>query len=352
MKNINKFALVLALLVVFSALSFGQVAFTTTTLTQPVGSNGSIVCLTSLTGVTVQNGPQGIRTVLFMDREAMAVQQILNTSTGCVSVVRGFRGTYGGPGQSTVAHNTGITVYVGPDDAYHFNGSANAATGSPTLKGACVATQQIVLPVIELSTGKAWTCAGSPGQWGVVEVEFIPPTQCTFAPTTLTQTSTYPQIGASNIFVLNSVTNAAAGTDTLTCTILPPTGVGTGQGAVLLDITTFVGSQTVAPTSVGTATLGSITFPVAATSETASTVTPVAVGGTITTVSPTAITSVTTAGAFLTIKSTPGTYTNLNTDRQVLQYTLPLLQSAGSAMTINTPGLIVHYMIAPPLSTN
>ena len=351
MNKINKIALFIALLVVLSALSFGQGAFTTTTTTQTVGSNSSIVCLASLTGVTAQNGPQGIRTVLFMDREAMSVQSILNTSTGCVQVVRGYHGTYGGPGLSTVSHNVGITVYVGPDDPYHFNGSANTP-GSPSLKGACVATQLVVLPVIELATGKAWTCAGSPGQWGVVEVMYVPPTQCTFAPTTLTQTSTYPQIGASNIFVLNSVTNAAAGTDTLTCTILPPTGVGTGQGAVLLDVNAYVGSQTVAPTSVGTATLGTITFPAAATSETASTVTPVALGGTITTVSPTAITTVTTAGSFLTIKSTPGTYVNLNTDRQVIQYTLPLLQSAASAMTVNTPGLIVHYMIAPPLSVN
>jgi hypothetical protein len=115
------------------------------------------------------------------------------------------------------------------------------------------------------------------------------------------------------------------------------------QGAVITDITGYYGSQTTAPTSIGTATLGSISFATPATGAAASTVTPVAFGGTITNTVPTAITTVTTAGSFLPIKSALGTPVTLSTDNQILVYKLPFVQSAAAAMTINTPGLIVHY---------
>lgn len=351
MKNINKLTLVLAVLVLLSALSYGQAAFTTTTTTQPISPSSSIVCLASLTSVNAEVGPQGIHTVLFVDHEAMAVQTILSTTSNCVQVVRGYRGTYAGGSPSniggTISHLSGALVYVGPDDQYHFNGSA--AYPSPELRGACYANQQSVLPVIEVYSGQAFTCTGNPGKWGSIRALYIPPTQCTFFPTTSTVTNTYPQVGASNVFVLNGTTNGAAGTTTLTCNILPITNVTTSQGTYLQDITTFVGSQTNAPTSVGTATLGAITFPAPATSETPSTVTPVATGGTVTTTTPTAITSVTTAGAFLTIQSKFASLVNLSTDLQALQYTLPFGNTNAAAMTLNTPGLLLHVVEIPTL---
>jgi hypothetical protein len=190
--------------------------------------------------------------------------------------------------------------------------------------------------------GTIFDCIG--GRWGgrADKMFFVEPTACTFAPTTLTTTNTYSPIGASNVFVLNGTSNAAAGTNTLVCNIQIPTSIQS-NGAVITDIVLAVGSQTTAPTSIGTATLGSITFPTPATSETASTVTPIAFGGTLTTTSPTAITTVTTAGAFLTMKVALGTPAALSTDLQMLQLTVPFVQSAASAMTINTPGLFVHY---------
>lgn len=135
----------------------------------------------------------------------------------------------------------------------------------------------------------------------------------------------------------------------MTCNLLPFTGVNTSQGAYLQDITTFVGSQTQAPTSVGTATLGSITYPAVSTTETPSTVAPVALGGTVTTVSPTAITTVTTAGSFLTIQSTFSNLINLSTDLQTLQYTLPFGNTTTTAMTLNSPGLLLHVIQTPDL---
>ncbi len=335
MNTTMKFALALALIALAALPVSAQQTLTQTTLTANVGSTSTVFPLASVTGVVAPSGPQGVRTVLYIDHSAYFVTGLSGLN---VSVTRGVRGTYGG-----ASHLNGSTVYVGPDDQYHFAGSATSP--APQLRGSCTATNQNTLPIIEVSSGRAITCTGNPGQWASIEEQYIPPTNCTFAPTTLTQTATYPQIGASNIFVLNSVTNAAAGTDTLTCTFLPKTQVTTGQGAILQDVTVLIGSQVVAPTSIGTATLGTITFGAAATAGTASTVTPVALGGTITTVSPTLLTTVTTAGAFLTVKSTPGSYVNLNTDRQIVQYTLPILQSAASAMTLNTPGLLVHYLV-------
>lgn len=316
-------------------LSYGQTALTTTTLTRATTSGSLTFVLGSVTGVTAPQPNNSQRTVLFIGRAAYYV----NTVSGLnVTVTRGVKGTPG-----NLAHNAGDTVYVGPDDDRHFIRYA------PT--GSCIAANQPFLPIIDIGTGKAWTCNGV-GRWGAISVFYVPPTQCAFAPTTSTVTNTYPQIGVSTVFVLNGTTNSAAGTTTLTCNILLPTNVTTGQGTQIVDITLFVGSQTTAPTSLGTSTLGSITFPTAATSETPSTVTPVAAGGTVTTVSPTAITTVTTAGAFLTLKHTYATPVFLSTDLQMLQYTMPFLQSAAAVMTLNTPGLIVHYVDVPNITLN
>lgn len=243
----------------------------------------------------------------------------------------------------------------------HVSGAMVLVAATPNLfassdpVGACTTATTFVTPYINTVTGQQWVCSPITLSWVLNgDYEFyVPPTQCTFAPTTLTVTNTYPQIGASNVFVLKGISNAAAGTMTLTCNILLPTRVTSTRGAVLKDITLLVSSSAtgsgVVPTSVGTSTLGSITFPAPSTTETASTITPVAAGGTVTTVSPTAfLSAVSTDGAFFRFKHTYATAVSLSTDLQILQYTMPILQSAASVSTLYTPGLIVHYS-APAL---
>lgn len=327
MKTIFKNYLSVALLAIAVSVSaFGQATTTTTTLSAAVNSLISTnVVVASATGITAAGNPlNAVNTVLFVDKEAMNVISLNGTT---IAVQRGAAGT------PITTHASGSLVWVGAP-GYYFNGDPS---------GACTASLQLNLPRVATSTGKIWDCVG--GQWGPQSVSafWVPPTACTFAPTTLTTTNTYPQLGASNVFVLNGTSNSAAGTNTLTCNIFIPTFIGALKGAVIQDITLFVGSQTTAPTSLGTSTLGTITFPAAATTEVASTVTPVAAGGTVTTVSPTLITTVTTAGSFLTIKHTYATAVRLSTDLQMLQYTMPFLQSAAAAMALNTPGLLVHY---------
>lgn len=330
-KNILVVAL-FALLV--SSAAFGQAVTVTTTTAASVGINDLTVTVTSATGIVAQGPLNQTNTELFIDREVMQV----TTVTGTVIGVR--RGQPDGTPITT--HANGAKVWVGPPNYF--------GPAIFTKSGSCTAANEINLPRMNTASGKPYDCVN--GLWmAPTTYEFyVPPTQCTFAPTTSTVTNTYPQVGASTLFVLNGTTNSAAGTTTLTCNILIPTYVAALRGATIKDITLFVGSQTTAPTSLGTSTLGSITFPAAATSETASTVTPVAIGGTVTTVSPTAISTVTTAGAFLTIKHTYATAVQLSTDLQVLQYTMPFLQSATAVMTLNTPGLVVHY--SPGIDSN
>lgn len=213
--------------------------------------------------------------------------------------------------------------------------------------GSCVLASTTNAPYLNINTGQQWTCSAITLTWvkNGDYVQFIPPTQCTTSPTTSTVTNTYIPVGASAVFVLNATTNAAAGTTTLVCDFELPTRVTSTRGAVIKDITVAVGSQTTAPTSIGTATLGTITFPTpVATTQTASVVTPVAAGSTVTQLGPTTtVLTVTTAGAFLTFKYTFATAVSLSTDLQLLQFTVPYLQSAAAAMTLNFPGLWVHF---------
>lgn len=342
MKNI------LILLVLSAVAAFGQQTTTSTTLSVALaaGSNAQW-CIGSATGVVLSSSAVNA-SYLFIDREAAQITSQGSSST-CYNVKRGQLGT------SQAAHAAAAKVWVGQsstgtgDSSRPFTGAFTSAL--PT--GSCVSTAQYTLPVIYTgpATGGAFPgsvidCVGS--RWGGQSIGefFVGPANCTFSPTTLTTTNTLIPVGASAVYVLNGTSNAAAGTNTLTCNILPPTTIRALQGAVITDITLFAGSQTTAPTSVGTATLGSITFTAPGTGGAASTVTPVAsFGGTITTTTPTAITTVTTAGAFLTIKNALGTPAPLSTDLQMLVFKFPFLQSAAAAMTINVPGVIVHYSL-------
>lgn len=342
MKNI------LALLVLSAFAAFGQLSTTNTTLSTALAANTTTQwCIASATGVVLPTlGANG--SYLFVDREAARIMSQGSSST-CYNVQRGVLGT-----SANASHAAASKVWVGAPAVSSGDSSRPFTPGvfiSSLPTGSCVAANQYTLPLIYTGpagggafTGSVVDCVG--GRWGAEEVGefYVGPTNCSFTPTTLTTTNTYVPVGASAVFVLNATSNAAAGTNTLTCNILPPTSIRALQGAVITDIVVPFGSQTTAPTSLGTVTLGYIQLPTPATSETESTVTPVAsFGGTVTTTAPTALTTVTTAGAFLTIKSALGTPLPLSQDLRFLVLKVPFVQSAAAAMTINTPGLIVHY---------
>jgi hypothetical protein len=346
---INKLLKILGLAALAGASAYAQLTTPSTTLSTAIAASTTAQwCVASATGVVVPSlSGSTAGSFLNVDREFAQVVSA-GSSTTCFNVKRGQLGS-----SANYSHASGARVWVGApaigsgDNSRPFNG---AFVGPPP-SGNCTASAQFTLPVITstplatgVPAGSVFTCAG--GRWGRLMEWWVPPSNCSFAPTTLTTTNILTQIGASNVMVMQGTSNAAAGTNTLTCNINVPTSVVSQRGAALVDITTFVGSQTTAPTSLGTSTLGTISFPAAATSETPSTVTPVAAGSTVTTVSPTQITTVTTAGSFLTIKHTYLNSVVLDTDNQLLQYTMPFVQSAAAAMVINTPGLIVHYLVS------
>ncbi len=311
-----------------------QTATTSTTLNAAMTRGETTINLSSGTGVSAA----GLSPVtgLYIDREYMTVTSAVGSSTTLWNVKRGVNGLQG-------PHVNGATVWVGvpgtfPLDAYD-------------RVGACTASSFPYLPLIMVKTGTVMNCDGN-GKYSPLGMGafYVPPTQCTWSPTTLTQTSTYTFAGASNVFVLKGISNAAAGTMTLNCTIFVPTNVSALRGAIITDVTLLLASSAtgsgVVPTSVGTSTLATITYPAAATTETASTVTPVTIGGTVTTTGAGAagfLAAVTTDGAFYTIKHTYSTVVDLSTDLRTLHYTMPILQSAASVSTLFTPGLIVHY---------
>lgn len=319
------FAVLVALLAVSC---FGQTAMTTTTLTRATGPNTTTFALASVTGVTAPQPNNSQRTVLFIGRSAYYVTSVSGLN---VTVTRGVKGTYGNE-----AHLTGATVYVGPDTSQYFAGTGTVS--SPAIRGACTAANIPILPVIDVFSGSAMTCAA--GRWGVLREVLVDASNCTFIPTTLTTTNILTQVGTSGHMVVQGTSNAAAGTNTLTCNIPLP------LGAQLVDINLFIGSQTTAPTSLGTATLATVTYPTANATETASVEVPVAIGGTVTTTSPTAITTVTTAGRFLTIGHTFATPVVMADNAQMI-YQMPFLQSAAAAMVLNSPGVLVHYLTGP-----
>ncbi|HVZ39372.1 MAG TPA: hypothetical protein VHI13_08855 [Candidatus Kapabacteria bacterium] len=283
--------------------AFGQSTLSTTTLSTALTQSATLVSLSSCPSIPAVVGGYPSY-ILFVDNEAMRVQSIVTGTAGNACAVSVLRGT---DGSIQATHSSGAVVYGGQGPDY----------------------------------GNQWLVDNANGFFDTGEV-FIPASNCVWAPTTLTVTNTYPQIGTAFIPVVNGTTNAAAGTLTLSCSILPNMFMNNGRGLVIKDIVALVGSQTVAPTSVGTATLGTITFPTPAASETASTVTPVSIGGTVSTVSPSQITSVTTAGSFLSIRSTFSSPVLITADLQSLVYHLPFGQTAASAMTLNSPGLLVH----------
>jgi len=319
MNLFNRIALfaVIAFAGVFPA-SAQRITLTATTLSAAItDTSNPVFTVASATGFVVGYG-------VVMDNEYRVVTSISGTT---ITATRGAGG-YTPP----ATHVTSTAVYVG----------AASSFGTVPKSGSCTLANEIS-PTFNLRNGDRYLCTD--GQWGKLGVFHVPPTSCTFSPTTLTNTNTYTYLGASAILVLNSVSNAAAGTNTLVCTFQIPSEVSTGRGSVLTDIVTTIGSQVVAPTSLGTSTLGTVSFPLpTATTQTASTVTPVAAGSTVTTVGPTTtVATVTTAGAFLTFSHNYANSIELNTDRQVLQFTFPILQSAASAMTLNTAGLFVHF---------
>jgi hypothetical protein len=352
MKQLTRISLAFA----FAALLFSTAAraqvlvsgvnsFNTTTLSAAQTQTQTYLVVASATGFTTGDA-------LYIDGEVEIIGLRLPyppyaTYAGGTTVPVFRTGSNGGA--QVGAHVSGAIVVRGLPRYFNaFN--PTGACPTPVTNGGPTPAQVPTSPWVNTKTGDIFRCYGTPAQWGKTGVFFVPAIQCNWIPTTLTQTTTFPVVGlGATLFmpVSNSVTSAAAGTDTLSCWFVAPADVASLRTNLLTDITVSLGSQVVAPTSIGTATLTSILFPTPiATTQTATTQTvTAAAGGAVTQIGPTTtVLTITTAGDFLTFNYQFAAPVDLTPDLRMLNFTLPILQSAASAMTLNTAGLWVHYI--------
>jgi hypothetical protein len=131
-----------------AAFAFAQTTTTSTTLSVAMGRTDTTVTLTSATGVTAASGTNAI-TGIFIDREFMTIGDLVSGTT--YKVKRNAGGI-----QS--AHTVSAVVWVGPIS----NGGV-FDLGPSDRTGACTASQNPYLPVIQVRTGGIQRCIA--GRW-------------------------------------------------------------------------------------------------------------------------------------------------------------------------------------------
>lgn len=136
----------LLLLVVSAGLAFPQAALTSTSLSAALSATSGTLLVASATGITGPSGPQAVTTVLFIDKEALAVRAVSGT---LVTVQRGY-------GTGIWAHASGAQVFVGPEQYF----------GAVDKSGSCTSGSELVLPVVNVTNGNVWNCYSS--KWALV----------------------------------------------------------------------------------------------------------------------------------------------------------------------------------------
>lgn len=346
----------LALILMLTArpsIVYAQATTTQTTLSAVVtapgqGAPSQLVVVASATGISVGSE-------LFVDREAMLVNAVNGTA---LTVQRGYDAT------SASAHANSSLVYAGP---------TSGITGSPFLYqdpriGSCTASSLLYSLYINVVTGALWQCTASTWMNVIDGIEFVQASSCAYSTSGGTlATPTFGAAGNTALGLINAsatitpvyqiaTTSSGTATNTLTCQVPVPSRVNAARGSYLVDATFFYGvQQTGLGTQVavlasgtmnGQAVFTKVALPVAAASETASTVTPVrADAGTllITPVVASSNVATTTAGGFYSVKFTPATPIALTTDLTAYYVNATFLATASSATTINTPGMLIHY---------
>lgn len=137
-------------LTILASLSYGQIAFPTTTLTAKltVKSPPPIQVASSAGMLGIQQG-QFFASIMLIGGEGICVNNVIGKS------VYGNRGCQG---TQTFNHSVGETVYFGPPSYYHFLQPGSVGQS-------CVTSEQYVLPFIVLPGVQIWDCVN--GLWTV-----------------------------------------------------------------------------------------------------------------------------------------------------------------------------------------
>ncbi len=331
--NLKNNLLKLLLLLGLPVLALAQTnTLTTTTLSaaiaQPSGSTPptQIITVASATGInapSVFNGTAG--SMLYVDREAMQVVSILGTA---ITVQRGQRGT------KAVGHVSGAYVWIGNPQWFQVSDPL----------GTCSVGAQYASPWVNAITGGIWLCSGS--TYVITnQVVFLPPSVCwdTAATTAFTAGPVLVRAATGNQ-VMSATTNTTAGTVTVDCSLAGlQTGFAPSPGSTLQAVSLLYGVQTTALSSIATAIVDGVTYPVSTSggAAAAGTVAALSTGNTVT--PGTLQLATTTAGQCYNEKVTLGTPFVYNTD--VFQPTFEqVFTTAGtSATTIQVCGLILYF---------
>jgi len=180
---------------------------------------------------------------------------------------------------------------------------------------------------------------------------FVPPGSCALnlSGGTLTGTNGLQIVGTSFTPVNLLATTTATETTTITCLITFNSRTTASKGMQVNDITLLYGNSVGATATCNAPTVSTITLPTAGAAETASTVAPVAVAGTLT-VTPvvgSCNTTAVTAGQFYTEKVALNTAYAVSTDLTALLFQQSFVGPAAASYTLYTGGLIVHIANTP-----
>lgn len=267
MKNTMK---ILASLLLFAGLSFGQTMLTMTTLSAAVPASNSsalsignlgLVTVASVSGISAPAPNTGntygaatseAQSYIYVDRELMQVKAISGTT---LTVIRGVASTSG------ASHASSALVFVIPSSAIFLDGGY-AGQGPQVPHGSCTRSNELFLPRIQFSTGIISDCLG--GQW--VNGDAMQTQRLTF------NLYRFPDPGGTALTALETAGTAAAANTEIYCTevdlpfsmlltgvaVLNGTTVGTNKHfGILYDST---GNVLANSATAGTTTSGASTY--------------------------------------------------------------------------------------------
>lgn len=263
-------------------------------------------------------------------------QGTVSTCTIGVEVASTSGGSYSGAGNTqTCTSNGSYSFFLAPasTNAYvHVNLSVLSGAG---------ATINYTLNAFQGTPVAGTGVLGTTITDGMV---FIPATQagCFVTPTTLTQTLTTVRAALNNT-VMNSTTNAAAGSEEWDCDITSALASRTTalKGVTITAINEFYGTQAATATSLANATYDTVTYPAVggAASGTVSSILPATVTPGMSHSTPTA----TTSGQCVNEGNVLTTPLQLTAAIARITYSQVFSQTAASAMTIQLCGFQVLF---------
>jgi hypothetical protein len=146
-----KKTLISLFLVLCAGFASAQTILLNTTLSASATSSQKVITLTSASGVTAPSPTNNqLNTYLLVDAELMSVQTVSGTQ---ITVTRGIGGTAGR------GHASGALVFVEP--AYLTTGFQNQVPKT----GACTRGNELALPIIGVTAGRAFISDCLNGQW-------------------------------------------------------------------------------------------------------------------------------------------------------------------------------------------